>query len=552
MGGLLLFGALARIVGFLQNASLIGDEAMLALNIGRYSFARLLQPLDYSQVATVPFLWAERVATAMGGVSGYSLKLVPLLAGIGLLYPLYRLTDKLLGPVVAVVALALAATAFPLIRYSVEVKPYIVDSLVSVLLIWVAVRLVENLDDLRGWAWLAVGGAIGVLVSTPALLVCVAAAGALAIAALRKRRLDVLPWLALLVVLWGAIFAAAYTTWYAPVAGSPYMRHYWAPAFLRPGTPQLLDRVWFAVSESACTLTCWRGIFDLTPGLLALAAAGAAHTWRRRGPEYSVLVAGPLAAAFAASALGGYPIVTRLMLFSAPLLCIMVAAGLTALASLVQRLWPRIRARWVLVFFLYPSFVVAATLTFAPPADWGVHGVEVRPLAKDFQLHGHGEPIYVFARSVPTWVFHTTDWGSPDTSRLTFAAWAAGPQGPGFINGATRGRRARGEGERLIYHYQGGIELYGTSTGSQSRAMIGHHPLMPDPGWAESEAWRIREAARPFIWIVLSDFTHRGADERQVLMEAVKRAGGEVVYTRSSPDAVLYRVRFSGPKTEFD
>lgn len=75
--GLLLFGALVRIVGFLQNASLSGDEAMLALSIGPRSFAELLQPLDYGQVAPVPFLWAERLMTMVGGVSGYTLRVIP-------------------------------------------------------------------------------------------------------------------------------------------------------------------------------------------------------------------------------------------------------------------------------------------------------------------------------------------------------------------------------------------------------------------------------------------------------------------------------------------
>ena len=543
-GGLLLFGILARVVGFFQNASLIGDEAMLALNIGHRSFTQLLQPLDYAQVATVPFLWAERLAAEVGGVSAYSLRFVPLLAGVGMLYALYRLTDKLLGRVVAVVALALAATAFPLIRYSVEVKPYIVDSLASVLLIWVALRLTENLSDLRGWAALAVGGVIGVLVSTPALLVCIASAGALAIAALRSRRLNLLPWLALLGVLWGCVFAAAYITWYSPVAGSQYMRHYWAPAILQPGTPQFWDRLWGAVSESACTLTCWRGILDLTPGLLLLTFIGTAHIWRQRGPESAALLAGPLAAAFSASALGRYPIATRLVLFAAPLLCIMVAAGVVSVASQVECRWPRIRARWVLFLFLYPSFIVAATLTFVPPADWGVRSVEVRALAEDFRVHGGGEPIYVFARSVPTWVFHTTDWAAPDSSRLTFAARTAGPEGLGFVNASTRGRRIRGEGEHLVYRYRGGIELYGTPTGSQARAMIGHYPRLADPGWAESEAWRIQEAAKPFIWILMSDFTHAGADEHQILMESVKKAGGTAVYRKPAANAVLYRIKF--------
>jgi Dolichyl-phosphate-mannose-protein mannosyltransferase len=114
--GLLLFGGVIRIIGFLQNASLSGDEAMLALSIGTRSLGGLLQPLDYVQVATVPFLWAERVITYVFGVSAYTLRIPTLLAGIALLWVLFRLARDLLGPVVALVALALAVTSSSLIR----------------------------------------------------------------------------------------------------------------------------------------------------------------------------------------------------------------------------------------------------------------------------------------------------------------------------------------------------------------------------------------------------------------------------------------------------
>ena len=203
-GGLLLFGALVRIVGFLQNPSLGGDEAMLALSIGRRSFGGLLQPLDYGQVATVPFLWAERLITLVGGVSGYTLRIITLLAGIALLWAVFCLARELLGRTVALVALALVATAFPLIRYAIEIKPYILDSLVSTALIWLTVRLLDQLEDRRRWTLLAILGAVGVLLSAPALLVGAAILMGLAVAAVRTQRPRLLFRLAFIGAVWGA------------------------------------------------------------------------------------------------------------------------------------------------------------------------------------------------------------------------------------------------------------------------------------------------------------------------------------------------------------
>ena len=516
---------------------------MLALSIATRSFGELLQPLDYGQVATVPFLWAERLIALVFGVSGYSLRVVPLAAGMSLLWMLYRLADALVGRVPALVALALSATAYPLMRYSVEVKPYIVDSFVSVMLIWMAVHLTQNLDDRRRWAWLALAGSLGVLLSTPALLVCAAVGAGLAVAAIRGRRLYLLPWLALMELFWGSIFAATYMLWYAPNAEASYMREFWGESLLVPGTPWFLPRLGSAIAELSCTLTCWRGALDIWPVLPLLAIIGLATLLRRRGPEYAIFLGGPAAAVFAASMLGRYPVATRLVLFYAPLFAILVACGTVALANLVERNWPRIRARWIVLFMVYPSLVLAATLAFAAPSDWGFHGTEVRPLAKLLRHRNTSEPIYVFPRAVPAWVFHTTDWSAPDTTRLSWVARIAGPGGLGFINGASRGRRAAGDGSDLIYSYAGVQELYGTSTGTQVRRGRLSSPE-PDPGWAESEAWRIRKVARPHIWIVLADFTHGSLDEGAILMRAVAAAGGKVVFSQAAADAVLFRVRF--------
>jgi hypothetical protein len=192
---------------------------------------------------------------------------------------------------------------------------------------------------------------------------------------------------------------------------------------------------------------------------------------------------------------------------------------------------------------VYPSLVLAAALAFAPPSDWGFRGTEVEPLAELFARHGAGEPVYVFPRAAPAWVFHTTDWSAPDTSRLAWVAEVAGPNGPGFINAPSRGRRHVGEGRNLIYSSKLGTELYGTSSGVQVRRGQLSSP-QPDPGWAETEAWRMRQAGRPYVWMILADYVHGPLDERAILLKAVSAAGGQVVFTRVTPDAVLYRIRF--------
>ena len=48
----------------------------------------------------------------------------------------------------------------------------------------------------------------------------------------------------------------------------------------------------------------------------------------------------------------------------------------------------------------------------------------------------------------------------------------------------------------------------------------------------------------------MSDYFHPRLDERGALMSAVNAAGGKVVYSRETVDAVLYRLRFDHSMTD--
>ena len=79
--GIVAAGAAIRLAQFLQRRSLYIDEAMVVLSVASRSFSGLMRPLDYDQMAPVPFLWALRLATTLAGVSEQSLRFVPLLGG---------------------------------------------------------------------------------------------------------------------------------------------------------------------------------------------------------------------------------------------------------------------------------------------------------------------------------------------------------------------------------------------------------------------------------------------------------------------------------------
>jgi len=131
---------------------------------------------------------------------------------------------------------------------------------------------------------------------------------------------------------------------------------------------------------------------------------------------------------------------------------------------------------------------------------------DVRPAVREFERrNAPGEPIYVFAASVPAWAFYTTDWSAPDTSRLARMARLASSGGPAFENAAPRGRAIRiGEGDSLAFPFRRGREIIGLYHGAQDRHATGLVQQVPDTNWTTNEARRIRNAATPTVWLLMS------------------------------------------------
>jgi len=111
-------GLALRLAEYLHNDSLWGDEAMLSLSIASRSFHQLLGPLGYGQVASVPFLWAERLMVELFGINEWALRLLPLIAGSGVCVVVALVARRMLRPEEALVAVVLVAFSQTLIRYS--------------------------------------------------------------------------------------------------------------------------------------------------------------------------------------------------------------------------------------------------------------------------------------------------------------------------------------------------------------------------------------------------------------------------------------------------
>ena len=133
---------------------------------------------------------------------------------------------------------------------------------------------------------------------------------------------------------WGVAFVVAYFGVYRAAAAGAYMQTYWAADFLTPATYLPGGRAWGVLSHSFVEALVLRPV----PGLVAWGATAAfvAGLWRlvrARGWSVVALLVGPIGATMVASLVRGYPFNWRLLLFTVPLVVLLLAASLDWVAE---------------------------------------------------------------------------------------------------------------------------------------------------------------------------------------------------------------------------
>ena len=349
---LVIVGIALRLRLYLQNDSLWWDEAALASNLQTRSYGGLLESLDYQQAAPVAFMWMSKAITGVLGDAEMMLRLLPLLCGLASVVVFYRLASRLLDGVGLPVAVGLFALSAPLLRYSVELKPYSVDllcALVVTSLAYTSLAGDERGSRTRALGLLALLGAAIVWVSNAAPLVLAGAGIALVVDFSRRRELGAGAAAASACVLWLASFAAAYAVYLRAVAANPYFQEFWSGRVAYAGVPERgaflpLPTSFGGLQEMGLWLL--HAPFELLANPVGVPLRGVAFLLLvigtveslRARPSQAALLLLPAAFALALSAWGLYPFSGRFLLFFAPASIVMIAHGTRpAVASLPGR-----------------------------------------------------------------------------------------------------------------------------------------------------------------------------------------------------------------------
>ena len=245
------------------------------------------------------------------------------LFGVGTLGLIWRFSRRLVEVPAALLALAAVAFSPIMVYYSKELKQYSGDAFFAVLVLWLTERL-QARGGQQGWLPLALAGVVGLGFSQPLIFTLPVAGAVLWLTLPRAQRLR----LACLGGVW-LLAAAGYYLLFIRREIDPELVAYWTQdfpdlsgllAFFRWLGPALYRYFWYFLGE-------WGVIW----GPLLLAAGMTVMVRRGRG-RVLLYLGGPLLLAFGAACLHRYPFMAhyggnRLMLFSAPVLYLLVAAG---------------------------------------------------------------------------------------------------------------------------------------------------------------------------------------------------------------------------------
>ncbi len=289
-----------------MNMPVWGDESALGLNILNRGYAALWRPLDTFQVAPIGFLFAERWMYTHFGMSEWSMRFLPMLAGIVAVL-LFAVWSRLLASdLAAVIATGILAVGNYLVRYAVELKPYGFDFCCAMLLLLPATLFLLRRQTRWLLCLIALTPAVFAL-SYPAVFVAGGVGVALALAVRRLSRSQIV-----LGAVLGLVMIASFWFLVWPVSAGQYqytktaMIEYWKPAF-PPANP--LRLIWWLILIH--TGNMFEYPFGGANGASTLSflvfVLGLVVWWRPRRCDFRCLMLAPFALNFLAAAMRRYP-----------------------------------------------------------------------------------------------------------------------------------------------------------------------------------------------------------------------------------------------------
>jgi hypothetical protein len=289
-----------------------------------------------------------------------------------------------------------------LVFYSAEAKQYSVDVLASLIALWLALSA-RQLSDWRHASAVAVAGAVLLWFSHSAMMVLGASGLAVGGAALARQEWPALRRLAIVGFAWGASACAFFLLAWPKLAQLREAQRWEGYDVPFPPTSaaeaKLLAHTVSDVLELPFGFHA-RPWAQLTGAAAALLALAGALSLARRDRLGAAVLAAPLIGAATALASGFYPWAPRFVLFLAPFIVLLVAAGTAAALQVLSQ--PGLKRRFVAAAAV-PAAAFLLSVTGASTARiLGGHWEtwETRPLLEHIRsVWRPGDGLYLYGHS---------------------------------------------------------------------------------------------------------------------------------------------------------
>lgn len=330
---IIIAGALSRIYIYLQNRNLIIDETNIARNIYERGFVELAKPLSYEQYAPPIYLWITKISSILFGFSEQALRIYPLICGIGALYLMYRVLKEYMPVSVVWYPLSLFAFAQIFIRYSSELKQYMPDVFVCLLLILLALKIDQFKKRTVQFIIIWIGiGTIAIWASMPSVFILAGIGVYYCWQSIQVKDYKKLLPLFLIGGVWLLQFGIYYYAILSAQANSVYLQGFHQKWFLY-ATPD--DRQQWQHNLDVFSLLMFQ--FESTNAYvhtinLGLLIGGTLSMIKRAGAK-AFLVLLPVVAMLIAASLNQYSLIPRVALFGICLLIIIIGYGFGQMAN---------------------------------------------------------------------------------------------------------------------------------------------------------------------------------------------------------------------------
>ncbi|HEY9176555.1 MAG TPA: glycosyltransferase family 39 protein [Flavipsychrobacter sp.] len=397
---LLVAGALLRLYIYLQNRDLIIDEANVARNIYERGFIALLQPLDYEQYAPPLFLWITKFFSLIFGLGEQSLRIYPLLCGLAAPWLFYKLLKEYLPiPTIWYPAILFAFSPI-MLRYSSELKQYMPDVFIALMLIWLALNLsIETSRKARFvllWVFI---GSIAIWSSMPSVFVLAGIGCYYSWQLINNRQYKML-WLPVTIsMVWVLQFAVYYLLILKDQANSQYLQnfHQYDFLFATPGNKGEWEHNWRVFSE---LMIRFEGYLPYVHNVNTAFLIIGTIMLLRKAAARSILLIVPVLALCAAAALNQFSMMVRVSLFIIPVLLLIVGYGFAQYYYL--------KSVWLKGIVIVAGLYAAGSNIYYLSGEPFKYEELTKGMSFVLEKDIPGNRVFLYHSSVPAFIYYTT------------------------------------------------------------------------------------------------------------------------------------------------